>query len=76
MGTLGFKFHCDLKIVKDLKLVEIVTIIVVHNVEDSYLLHNKLHEVQAPQLFNHTFGLSGPNVHSSILQARDHKKDI
>ncbi len=34
MGTLGFKFHCDLKIVKDLKLVEIVTIIVVHNVED------------------------------------------
>ncbi len=34
MGTLGFKCHCDLKIVEDLKLVEIVTIIVVRNVED------------------------------------------
>lgn len=34
MGTLGFKCYCGFKIVKDLKLVEIVTIIVVCSVED------------------------------------------
>jgi hypothetical protein len=34
VGTLGFKCHCDLKIVEDLKLVEIVTIIVGRSVED------------------------------------------
>ncbi len=34
MGTHHFKCHCGLKIVKDLKLVEIVTIIVVCSVED------------------------------------------
>jgi hypothetical protein len=34
VGTLGFKCHCDFKIIKDLKLVEIVIIIVVRNVEN------------------------------------------